>query len=136
MRDSPAGRFLGAALDLVGTPFRLHGRDPETGLDCIGLINVSLLAIGRKPLPPEGYRLRNSSIAQWLGSAKSSGLTKVRREEFDPGDVLLLKLGAVQHHVVIVCDPFAAVHAHAGLRRVVVEPMRFPKVPVAHWRVR
>ncbi len=27
-----------AALNLIGTPFRLHGRDPATGLDCVGLV--------------------------------------------------------------------------------------------------
>ena len=35
-----------AAGELVGSPFRLQGRDPAHGLDCIGLVLVSLARIG------------------------------------------------------------------------------------------
>ena len=36
-----------AAVAFAGTRFRLHGRDPETGLDCIGLLAAALTRIGR-----------------------------------------------------------------------------------------
>ena len=31
-----------AAQKLIGSPFRLHGRNRETGLDCIGVVGAAL----------------------------------------------------------------------------------------------
>ncbi|MGB3625580.1 MAG: hypothetical protein WA989_07125, partial [Henriciella sp.] len=52
--------FAGAARALIGTPFRLHGRDPASGIDCVGLVHCALLAIGRRPPPLPHYTLRNT----------------------------------------------------------------------------
>ena len=43
-----SGRALAlAAESYVGASFRLHGRDPITGFDCLGLVLVALAEIGR-----------------------------------------------------------------------------------------
>ena len=31
-----------AAEQLIGIPFRLHGRNPETGLDCVGVVAAAV----------------------------------------------------------------------------------------------
>ena len=51
-----------AALGLKGAPFRLHGRDPATGLDCIGLFAVAMARAGRPVALPNGYALRVQGV--------------------------------------------------------------------------
>jgi hypothetical protein len=119
---------------MVGCDFRLHGRDPATGLDCVGLVAAALTACGRQPAPPQGYGLRNVNIDDWLPQALRSGLEPAEGAIL-AGDVLLIALGFAQHHIVIASDADSVVHAHAGLRRVVLQP-RDPAWQVrAMWRI-
>ena len=37
-----------AARALVGVPFRLQGRDPALGLDCVGLVGAAMRAAARR----------------------------------------------------------------------------------------
>ena len=130
----PGEALAAAALDLVGCPFRLHGRDAATGLDCIGLACAALAAAGGRPVAPDGYGMRNLDIAHWLPLAERSGLTPATGA-VKAGDVLLVALGFAQHHLVIAADAASVVHAHAGLRRVVRQP-RDPAWQVgAMWRL-
>lgn len=132
--DADAGAFARAAEGLIGTPFRLHGRDPASGLDCVGLVFASLAAIGRDPVAPRGYGLRNCTIAHWLRHAGWSGLALTDGAVLR-GDVLLVQPSPVQHHLLIVSHPGEVVHAHAGLRHVVRQPL-MPDARVAlHWRL-
>ncbi|MBY0394228.1 MAG: C40 family peptidase, partial [Novosphingobium sp.] len=101
--------------------FRLHGREPATGLDCVGLVHAALMRVGGRPVPPRGYGLRNLAIGQWLPLAEQSGLTPAS-EPIRSGDVLLVELGFAQHHLVIACGAASFIHAHAGLRQVVCQP--------------
>lgn len=122
------------AADLVGTPFRLHGRDPATGLDCVGLVCAALAATGAKPMAPRGYSLRNLMVDQWLHLAGQSGLVK-SPGLIRAGDVLLIALSACQHHLAIAEDADSIIHAHAGLRQV-VRQRRAPDWQVcAKWRI-
>lgn len=123
-----------AAQGLVGTRFRLHGREPATGVDCVGLVHAALTGAGGHPVPPRGYALRNVTIDQWLPLAQRSGLMPAS-EPIRSGDVLLVALGFAQHHLVIACGAGSFVHAHAGLRQVVCQP-RDPAWQVrAVWRL-
>lgn len=110
--------LVDAAVGLVGTPFRLHGRDPATGLDCVGLVSAALAATGTRPVAPHGYSLRNLAVDHWLYLAEQSGLVP-SPGPIRTGDVLLVALGACQHHLAIAADPESIIHAHAGLRQVV-----------------
>ena len=51
------------------------------------------------------------------------------------GDVLLLDVGPSQLHLAIVGVDGGIVHAHAGLRRVVLTPYPLPWPIVRHWRL-
>lgn len=119
--SAPGEALAAAARELVGTPFRLHGRDPATGLDCVGLVHAAIAAAGGNPVPPRGYGLRNLAIEGWLPLADRSGLIPAAAP-IHAGDVLLIALGFGQHHLVIVSDVDEVIHAHAGLRRVVCQP--------------
>lgn len=132
---SNTGARLGvAAREFLGTPFKLHGRDPQTGIDCIGLVLVSLKRIGFCAENPVGYALRNRTIVKWLGCAERAGLMRVD-DAIAPGDVLLVSPGPHQHHLLIAQGLGSAIHAHAGLRRVVEEPLAPRPMPLAKWRL-
>lgn len=103
-----------AALALVGARFRLHGRDPLTGLDCVG---VAALAAGVEA--PSGYALRGGDVGAVAARIERAGLVQVK--EAWPGDVMLLRPGPGQLHLAIKTGR-GFVHADAALRRVVERP--------------
>jgi len=115
-----------AARALVGVPFRLHGRSPERGLDCVGLAALVL-----KRAAPEGYGLRSGDegrASEWL---RAAGLRRV--EAAREGDLALVRPGPLQLHLMIVV-PGGHVHAHAGVGRVVEMPGPSPWPVIGYWR--
>lgn len=130
----PGEAVAAAAEALVGAPFRLHGRDPASGVDCVGLVACALAATGAQPVAPVGYGLRNLGIGQWLPLAERSGLVPATGEALRRGDVVLITLAHCQHHLVIATDSRSVIHAHAGLRRVVRQPMDSDWRISATWR--
>ena len=123
-----------AARALVGVPFRLHGRDPATGLDCVGVVAAACRAGGRDAALPAAYALRSrrapapAAHAARLGLAPAAGPVK-------PGDVIMVRPGPCQHHLAIATASQRFVHAHAGLRRVVEGPLPAAWPLAGHWRL-
>lgn len=127
----PGERVAAAALACVGVRFRLHGRVPATGLDCVGLAAWALRAGGHADAVPTGYALRGGdplAVAALLdaGMARSDGARA--------GDLLLMRTGPGQLHCGIR-TPGGLVHADAGARRVVVRPGAVPWAVLGAWRV-
>lgn len=122
-----------AAACLIGRPFRLHGRDPASGLDCVGLVFAALTATGARPVAPTGYSLRNLSVDHWLHFAARSGLV-TSPGPVQAGDVLLITLSHCQHHLAIAVGDVSIIHAHAGLRQVVHQPLEPTWRICAKWR--
>ena len=113
--------------DLIGVPFRLHGRDPTTGLDCVGVLAWTF---GDR-LVPTGYVLRQGSPDAIIDGFARAGLVPV--VQVSPGDALLFQAGPAQFHLGIKTDS-GVVHACALLRRVVEAP-GFPHWPlIGAWR--
>lgn len=128
---SAAGFALAIAAEaLVGTRYRLHGRDPATGLDCVGLLSATLTAIGRTPVLPAGYALRMHRLPGLDPFLQGCGLALADGPPA-PGDVMLTRVGACQFHLLIAGRGGRLIHAHAGLRRVVAMPGP-PAWPVIH----
>lgn len=123
-----------AAEAFVGAPFRLHGRNPATGLDCVGLAAAALSACGRAAIEPRAYGLRNRTIAPLLQFAAANGLVETA-SPIEPGDIVLVRAGPGQHHVLIAATGDRFVHAHAGLRRVVAQPGPLPWPVERRWRL-
>jgi murein DD-endopeptidase / murein LD-carboxypeptidase len=115
------------ALALVGAPFRLHGRDPATGLDCVG---VAALVFGVREVP-RGYSVRSADESGVAALIDAAGLTRVRREPA-AGDLVLLKSGPTQCHLVVMTVA-GFVHADAGIGRVVETPGSLPWPVIAIW---
>lgn len=106
---------------LVGTRFRLHGRDAVTGLDCIGLVLVAYRQAGVDIAPVlEDYPLRGMALAAIIEAFTASGLT-LREGAPYTGDIALIACGHGQYHTALI-GPDSHIHAHAGLRRVVETP--------------
>lgn len=103
-----------AALALVGARFRLHGRNRETGLDCVGVV-----AVAAGVAAPSGYALRGGRADDVAALIAAAGL--VRATEPLPGDVMLMRTGPGQLHLAVRTRR-GFVHADAGLRRVVERP--------------
>ena len=123
-----------AAASLVGTPFRLHGRDPVQGLDCIGLLAAAMAAIDRPLRLPTGYPMRLADLGAWLPGPESCGFS-LAEPPFLPGDAILLRPGPAQFHLAIAAPDLGWVHAHAGLR-LVVHDAALPSGPILHhWRL-
>ncbi|MXP15043.1 hypothetical protein GRI44_09815 [Altererythrobacter confluentis] len=123
-----------AAAQFIGTPFRLHGRNPDIGLDCVGLIAASLAAIGRPIDIPQTYALRNTDIELMLQCAAQAGL----RDEFGQvraGSIIMVRPGPAQFHLLVADDADGFIHAHAGLRRVVRMPGPLAWPMLRHWRI-
>ena len=128
------GELARAAEALVGTPFRLHGRDPATGLDCIGVLAASLTACGMPAHLPSGYALRMRTQPELAAFVSGCGLVPAAGIA-QSGDVLLLQAGPVQLHLAIASSQARFVHAHAGLRRVIHSDLPSHWPVIAHWRL-
>lgn len=118
--------IVAAARALIGVRFRLHGRVPERGLDCVGL---AALVLGR--VAPVGYGLRSGDEARAADWLRAAGLRWV--EGARDGDLALVRPGPLQLHLMILV-PGGHVHAHAGLGRVVEMPGASPWPVLGYWR--
>ena len=126
-----ADSIVANARALIGTPFRLHGRDAATGLDCVGLV---ALAYGRTDGIPTGYSLRGGNADTFTSMIGILGLAR-RRGPLRPGDVLLMRAGPVQFHLGLWTGE-SLIHADATLRRVVELPRPLPWPVIGAWHNR
>lgn len=144
----PAGLALaGAAQQLVGSPFRLHGRDKETGLDCVGLLLTALGQLGRRVELGFDYRLKGRLQAGMAEAARRAGFELVTdgpagvpgsdkaASDVLAGDVMLIAVGPCQLHLAIAASDGGVIHAHAGLRAVVHQPEWPAGQIIFHWRL-
>jgi cell wall-associated NlpC family hydrolase len=118
---------LAAARAAIGARFRLHGRDVESGLDCVGLVAVAL-----RRGAPDGYRLRTGDAALVAAQLRAAGLVEV--PEAMAGDLLRCRSGVGQLHLAIRAED-GIVHADAIARRVVERPGAVPWPVLSQWRL-
>lgn len=124
------GAIERAARDLIGIPFKLHGRDRGTGLDCVGVVAEVVRATGRQPVVPEGYSLRNAGVSHFLKFASANTLMPTDHS----GHIVLCMVNPIQPHLLVrVSGGF--VHAHAGLRRVTFMPDPLPWPITMQWNL-
>ena len=124
-----------AAERLVGTRYRLHGRDAATGLDCVGLVLAALAMTGRTAVDVRGYGLRNNGIACWRDRFAANAFVPAEGA-LSAGDLILCRPGPAQHHLAIVSRAATHfIHADAGLRRVVRAPLPLAWPFDGRWRL-
>lgn len=117
---------IARAQALVGTRFRSHGRNPATGLDCVGLAG---LAMGVEGLPT-GYALRGGSAGAVAHRIDSTGLTRC---DPTPGALALVESGPDQLHLLILTAE-GFIHADAARRRVVERRGEIPWPVLGCWQ--
>ncbi|MBA2467042.1 MAG: C40 family peptidase [Sphingomonas sp.] len=113
-----AKSYADRARALVGTPFRVQGREAATGLDCAGLIIVTF------GLPSaqfrRDYRLRGDHRLE-LARVIALHFRRMPRAQGRPGDLLMLSVARDQLHLAVQTDA-GFVHADAGIGTVVETP--------------
>ena len=109
-----ASELVLAALNFVGTPYRLGGNLPEEGFDCSGFTRyVFGLSLGL-PLPRRADE-----------QAQAPGLRPVDRQELQPGDLVFFNtLRRSFSHVGIYIGDSKFVHAPRRGAEIRVEDMR------------
>ena len=125
-------RIAAEALALIGVPFRLHGRSPLTGLDCVGLAALAVTRAGGRIGALPDYRLRGTSVERVERALRAAGFAPV--ETAAPGTLLVARSGPMQLHLMIAARG-GAVHADAGLGRVVLMPAPSPWPVLGQWRL-
>lgn len=121
-----------AARACIGVRFGPQGRDPDFGLDCVGLAAVALKAGGFAGLVPAGYAMRSGDAARVAAAVDAAGLVRVA--DAGAGDLLLFASGPGQLHLAIGTGE-GIVHADAGLGRVVERPGVVDWPVIGIWRL-
>jgi cell wall-associated NlpC family hydrolase len=106
--DRFAADFVAVAERFAGTPY-LWGGKSSLGIDCSGLVQVSLNAAGTGC--PRDSDMQEDSLGRILGLAESSKLQR--------GDLIFWK-----GHVAVVRDADSIVHANAHHMATVIENTR------------
>lgn len=81
--------------ELVGAPWRVLGRDPETGLDCLGLVIIALRRMGipaRDAISADPAEVRRGIACDFF---------EVPEREARPGDVVMFHGPGEEPHVGI-----------------------------------
>ena len=116
---------------MVGARFRPQGRDPGTGLDCVGLVWAAYARAGCMLRAPRDYPLRGWNEERIVAALAAAGFRVV--SDVRDGDVALIALPAGQFHLGLIGGD-RMVHAHAGLRRVVETPPDDGFADATRWR--
>lgn len=127
-------KLSAAGQTLVGCRFRLHGRDPENGLDCVGVVAAALERAGFRADLPNDYAMRSRGEARAAELAGRWGFVPVGGAPLS-GDVLLIRVGPCQSHFVLCVQDGNVIHAHASLRRVVRSPSPPDGNLIGQWRL-
>lgn len=100
----------------IGIKFRHQGRNPATGLDCIGLAVRVLTDLGLPVSDITNYD-RDPNPAM-MGAAIEPYLLAVDTNEITPGCILWMKFVREPMHIAIVTD-IGMIHAYGTIGRVV-----------------
>lgn len=133
METDVGAAIANRAINLVGVPFRMRGRSPECGLDCVGVVAQALECTGMQFDVPRDYAFRGEYLGRISAFFGSGGFRSIDCEPAQPGDILMYRSADRQVHFGVDTS-LGAVHAHAGLGRVVLTPKPMPWPVIAHWR--
>ena len=131
MPDDLGERIATRATGHIVASFRLHGRSMDGGFDCIGLAADALCHVGFSGAVPAEYTLRGQFASRLCNFF--DGPAFMRAASLKPGDFVAVRPAPQQLHLLITTDG-GFVHAHAGLRRVVLTPQPLPWPIFGHWR--
>lgn len=108
-----------AARKYLGVKWKHQGRNPESGLDCLGLVVQVAKDMGMTPHDPVDYT--KSPDGQRLLAELNTQLNPV--VDYDTGDILLIRMGTNPQHLAFVTESGGIIHSYANIRRVVEHPL-------------
>jgi murein DD-endopeptidase / murein LD-carboxypeptidase len=117
MLDSFAHDFVAAARACLGARFRLQGRHPETGLDCIGLIIWSARQCGLTLPDAQDYILTDNPVRLDV-ALLAAPITSIDPANLVAGDFARLLSNGQPLHLAI-CGGGTLIHADIRCRKVV-----------------
>lgn len=124
-----AGDVVARARAMLGVRFRPQGREAAHGLDCIGVVTAAFGLRGVR----RDYALRSEDVEAFEREFAGSNFVSLVPAAVCAGDVLLVRVGHAQLHVVLL-TPDGFLHADAGLRRVTEVPGPVPWPVASAWR--
>lgn len=119
--------FVACARSFLGVRFAHQGRNPASGLDCLGLLiataekaGISIDGFPPRMLDDRQYGHRPDT--EYLQETLARYLQPVATAEI--GDVLLLRIHGRPQHLALVSDypavgEYGMIHAYAAARKVV-----------------
>ena len=122
---------MNCASGLLGIPYLEGGRDPNEGLDCLGLVLLVLASQGI-PTSDPGQELKDAWRNGWRdikAFAPPGWLNLGPAEACTAGDVLVLGAGGTAEHLAVAEDADWALHTRRGTtsHRVRIQAVR-PRV--------
>jgi len=121
---------IAKARSFIGTPFKHMGRIPGEGLDCIGLIQVTLHECGLLLDKQTGGYGRAARPGMLIGGLEDT-FQRVNPSEMREGDIILFSITSEPQHVAWYTGDDTFIHAYALTPRRVTE-QRLNK----QWRTR
>ncbi|MEP9400394.1 peptidoglycan endopeptidase [Sphingomonas sp. VNH70] len=118
--------IVARARGAIGCRFRVQGRDPTSGFDCVGLVGWACRAA-----VPGDYPARCGDAARAAGVLRAAGFVPVAQAR--AGDVLVLLSAPGQLHLGLWSGT-GLIHADAAARAVVERPGVPPWPVLAVWR--
>jgi murein DD-endopeptidase / murein LD-carboxypeptidase len=117
MLDHFAPNFVAAARACLGSRFRLQGRHPDTGLDCIGLVVWSAQQCGMVVPDAQDYLLSDNP-ARLDAGLLAAPIESIDSADLASGDIVrLLSHGQPLH--LAICGDGTLIHADVRCRKVV-----------------
>lgn len=116
---STKGEQIAAAAEaMVGTPFRHQGRNPRSGVDCVGVVLCSVWSAGCEL--PDCFGYGPLPKADMLLAELGKRARRVHRDDAQPGDVLVFAYKPeLPMHFAVLVGAEHIVHAHGSTGRVI-----------------
>jgi cell wall-associated NlpC family hydrolase len=131
-------QIIDAAMSMLGVRFLHQGRDPETGVDCMGF----LVCIGRKigyPQIVDNTTYRRMPKAELIRETILQNCDEIPVDDAGPGDFYLIRLtGRKLRHAAVKLSDDMLIHAGGvGHGKVKIEPISTYQTRIgASFRVR
>lgn len=125
---TPAAR----AASLIGTPFRLQGRQAGVALDCVGLVIEAYQPLHLTECRHYGWRRHELALIEEILSRR---FVRVEKAQMRASDLLVLKSGRDRCHFGIAAAD-GLIHADAVVGRVVCRPWPVALPIIGVWRLR
>lgn len=119
--------FIKKLQSKIGTPFRHRGRT-KSGVDCIGLLAVTLAEMGEIIIDKKVYgreprndKLKESVDAN-LGKPIYDRITLKSKKDLEMADIVLMRFNQEPHHIAVVNkvgEKYTLIHAYGAAEKVV-----------------